>query len=86
MRRKAIKLCIELVLPVDKKTNEIIRQFEDFILDLIPVEDSFHDWEPFDCGAYGIDVMEDHDGAYIDIDEEAELPPPFIRKLDTGFS
>lgn len=80
-KRKALKIEIELVLPNDKKTEDVLEQLQDFLLDQIPIDDSDLEWEPFDCGAITVTLLEDHPNAYIEIEAEEEKPLPLVRKL-----
>ena len=83
-KRKALKIEIELILPADRKTEDVLKQLQDFLLDEIPIEDYDLEWEPFDCGAITIALLEDHPNAYIENEQEEDTPPPLVRRLDEG--
>jgi hypothetical protein len=85
-KNRALKIEIEIVLPNDRKTEDILKQLQDFILDEIPIDDSDMEWEPFDCGAITITLLEDHPNAYIEIDDGSDEPKLPARKLDSAIA
>lgn len=69
---KALKIEIEIVLPADQKTEDVLKQVQDFLLDEIPICESDMEWEPFDCGAITVTLLEDHPNAYLEIDDGSD--------------
>jgi hypothetical protein len=82
-KHKALKIELEMVLPNDLRTEDVLQQIQEFLLDNIPIDDSYLEWEPFDVGAITISLLEDHPNAYLEQDEEDKPPLP-VRKLDSA--
>jgi hypothetical protein len=85
VKRKLLKLEIELALPADLKTEDILNQLQAFLLDEIEVADDEFEWCPFDCGAITMTLLEEHPNVGIDVDDDAnENAVPLVRELKKG--
>lgn len=87
--RKALRIELRFTLPNDKVTEEVVEQIRDFLFDEIPVEDYDLKWEPFDCKAVDIELLEELVNVQFDDDlDDGSKDEPFLlhRKLDQGES
>jgi hypothetical protein len=92
VKRKLLKIELELVLPSDLDTPDVLNQLQKFLMDEIDIcdtdfvhgPDSF-EWMPFDCGAITMTLLEEHPNVGIDIDDDIDSEPhvPF-RELKKG--
>jgi len=79
-RYKLLRFWVEIVMPHDKVTEDVMTQVQEFMLDEFDVEDLR--WDHFDVRALRMGIDEEHPNVSWDQDDSPE--PERTRKLDTG--